>query len=175
MAIDMPPGYVSEISLAVPQLVRALSAVLRRGMLLFVDYGFGRQEFYHPQRSSGTLMCHYRHRAHTDPFFLPGLQDITAHVDFTAVAESAIEAGLRLLGYTNQAHFLVSAGVLGHLERVQRENPPSPGLSNLPSVAAVQRLLSPAEMGELFKVIALARGEVVAPTGFTGVDLSRML
>ena len=175
MAVDVPVPYVSEISLAVPALVRALAARLRRGVLLFIDYGFGRREYYHPQRSAGTLMCHYRHRAHADPFFLPGLQDVTAHVEFTAVAEAGIDAGLRLVGYTNQAHFLVNAGLLGQLEQRERQNPPSSGGSNLPAVAAVQKLLSPAEMGELFKVIALARGDLPALSGFAGGDLTRTL
>jgi SAM-dependent MidA family methyltransferase len=175
MAIDVPMPYVSEISLAVPALVRALAAGLRRGVLLFIDYGFGRREYYHPQRSEGTLMCHYRHRAHANPFFLPGLQDVTAHVDFTAVAEAGIGAGMRLVGYTNQAHFLVNAGLLGLLEQREHQNPQSSGGSNLPALAAIQKLLSPAEMGELFKVIALAKGEVPGLSGFAGGDLKRTL
>lgn len=175
MALDVTPPYVSEVSLAVPALVRSLAAIVKRGALLFIDYGFGRREFYHPQRDAGTLMCHYRHRAHGDPFFLPGLQDITAHVDFTAVAEAGIDAGLRLLGYTNQAHFLVNAGLLGYLERRGGENPAAGSLSYLPAVAAAQKLLSPAEMGELFKVIVLGTNEVAAPSGLAGGSLSRTL
>lgn len=170
-AIDVPAGYVSEISLAVPALVEALSRVLRRGVLLFVDYGFGRREFYHPQRNAGTLMCHYRHRAHADPFFLPGLQDITAHVDFTAVADAGTAEGLQLLVYTTQARFLVNAGVTRLLERNSTESE----VSYLRSVAAAQKLLSPAEMGELFKVIALGRGVGHLPDGFASGDMSRLL
>jgi SAM-dependent MidA family methyltransferase len=139
--------------------------------MLFIDYGFGRREFYHPQRNTGTLMCHYRHRAHGDPFFLPGLQDITAHVDFTAVAEAGIDGGLRLSGYTTQARFLVNAGITRLLER----NSPEAPLSYLPSVAAAHKLLSPAEMGELFKVIALDRGVDAMPGGFGSGDKSRLL
>ncbi len=104
-ATGVGAGYVSEISLVAPALVRSLSAALRKGALLLIDYGFGRREYYHPQRASGTLMCHYRHRAHGDPLFLPGLQDLTAHVDFTAIAEAGIDAGMKLLGYTTQAQF----------------------------------------------------------------------
>jgi SAM-dependent MidA family methyltransferase len=120
-------------------------------------------------------MCHYRHRAHANPFFAPGLQDVTAHVDFTAVAEAAIDSGMQLLGYTNQAHFLVNAGLLGQLEQRERQNPQAPVRSNLPALAAVQKLLSPAEMGELFKVIGLARGTSPVLSGFAGGDLTRTL
>lgn len=170
-AITVQAPYLSEVSLAVPALVGALSACLEHGALLLIDYGFGRAEYYHPQRSQGTLMCHYRHRAHGDPFFLPGLQDITAHVDFTAVAEAGIDAGLKLLGYTTQAQFLVNAGITRLLQR----NSPDRAGTYLPAVAAAQKLLSPAEMGELFKVIALGRGVERAPSGFAGSDKSRLL
>jgi SAM-dependent MidA family methyltransferase len=169
--ITVQAPYLSEVSLAVPALAGALAACLERGALLFIDYGFGRGEYYHPQRMQGTLMCHYRHRAHGDPFFLPGLQDITAHVDFTAVAEAGIDAGLKLLGYTTQAQFLVNAGITRLLEK---SSPERPG-AYLPAVAAVQKLLSPAEMGELFKVIALGRGVEIAPSGFAAGDKSRLL
>jgi len=169
--LAMQPPYCSEISLAAPALVRSLADCLRRGMLLFIDYGFGRREFYHPQRSTGTLMCHYRHRAHDDPFFLPGLQDITAHVDFTAVAEAGIDAGLGVAGYTTQAHFLVNAGITRLLERNSQAAP----MSYLPHAAAAQKLLSPAEMGELFKVIGLDRGVAAKPSGFGSGDKSRLL
>jgi SAM-dependent MidA family methyltransferase len=167
--IEVPEGYVSEIGLAAPALVEGLAACLRRGVLLFIDYGFGRAEYYHPQRSRGTLMCHYRHRAHDDAFFLPGLQDITAHVDFTAVAEAGVGRGLDLLGYTNQASFLINLGVTDLLARMQ------PGTTAyLQQAAAAQKLLSPSEMGELFKVIALGR-DVPPLQGFTRGDLKRLL
>jgi SAM-dependent MidA family methyltransferase len=173
--VAVTPPYLSEISLASRALVAALAECLQRGILLFIDYGFGRREYYHPQRCEGTLMCHYRHRAHADPLFLPGLQDITAHVDFTAVAEAGIDAGLKLLGYATQARFLLNAGLLQRLEQRGAQNPAPDNVSYLPAVAGVQKLLSPAEMGELFKVMALGRGEVVAPTGFVVGDLSRTL
>jgi SAM-dependent MidA family methyltransferase len=169
--ISVQAPYLSEVSLAVPALIGALGACLERGALLFVDYGFGRREYYHPQRREGTLMCHYRHRAHGDPFFLPGLQDITAHVDFTAVAEAGIDAGLKLLGYTTQAQFLVNAGITRLLE----QSSPHRAGAYLPAVAAAQKLLSPAEMGELFKVIALGRGVGRTPSGFAAGDKSRLL
>jgi len=168
--IDAAPGYVSEICLAAPALVDALAALLRHGVLLFIDYGFGRREYYHPQRTQGTLMCHYRHRAHDDPFLLPGLQDITAHVDFTSVAEAGVRAGLQLAGYTTQAHFLVNLGITDLLGRSPSDDP-----SYFPTVAGAQKLLSPAEMGELFKVIALSRGALPPLSGFARGDLSRLL
>jgi SAM-dependent MidA family methyltransferase len=145
--------YLSEISLAGPGLVRSLGAALQHGALLFIDYGFPRAEFYHPQRGAGTLMSHYRHHAFDDPFFLPGLTDLTAHVDFTAIADAALDAGLDVLGYTGQAQFLLNAGLLDRLARL------GPGsAAYLRASAAVNLLLSPAEMGELIKVIACGRG-----------------
>jgi SAM-dependent MidA family methyltransferase len=169
MEVDAP--YVSEISLAVPALVRTLAGALERGVLLLVDYGFGRREYYHPQRSQGTLMCHYRHHSHDDPFFLPGLQDITAHVDFTAVAEAGIDAGLKLLGYTTQAQFLINCGITQLLEQHSEDA----ASSRFALTAGVQKLLSPAEMGELFKVIALGRGIDGPLIGFASGDKSRLL
>jgi SAM-dependent MidA family methyltransferase len=168
--IGAPAGYVSEISLAVPGLISTLAPMVRHGVLLLIDYGFGHREYYHPQRTSGTLMCHYRHRAHDDPFFLPGLQDITAHVDFTAVANAGVRAGMRLAGYTSQAHFLVNLGITDLLAREPAQDP-----AYFARAAQAQKLLSPAEMGELFKVIALSRGPLPALRGFVRGDLSRLL
>jgi SAM-dependent MidA family methyltransferase len=168
--LDLPPGYVSEIGLAAPALVEALAARLRHGALLFIDYGFGTREYYHPQRTQGTLMCHYRHRAHDDPFFLPGLQDITAHVNFTAVAEAGVQAGMTLAGYAPQAHFLVNLGITDLLSQVVADES-----AYLRAAAQVQTLLSPAEMGELFKAVALTRGSVPPLAGFARGDLSRLL
>ncbi len=164
-------GYLSEVAPAAAALAASLVERLQRGIALFIDYGFGRAEFYHPQRRQGTLMCHYRQHAHTDPFFLPGLQDITAHVDFTAIAEAAVGAGGRLAGYTTQAHFLLDAGIAGLLGRTPADQPGR----YLPQAAAAQRLLSPAEMGELFKVMTIARGCDLALPGLGARDLSRLL
>jgi len=169
--IDAQPDYVSEISLLAPALVRSLSVALCKGALLLVDYGFGRREYYHPQRSGGTLMSHYRHRAHDDPFFLPGLQDLTAHVDFTAIAEAGIDSGLTLLGYTTQAQFLVNCGITGLLEQHAHDA----ATARIALAGGVQKLLSPAEMGELFKVIALGRGIDEPLLGFASGDKSRLL
>ena len=115
---------MSEIGLTARALVRSLAGLLDRGVLLFIDYGFGEAEYYHPQRTEGTLMCHYRHRAHDDPFFWPGLQDITAHVDFSAVLRAGLQTGLTLLGYTTQAHFLVNLGITDLLARTLPSRPP---------------------------------------------------
>lgn len=169
--ISVPGGYLSEISMASPGLVGSLSERLQQGVLLFIDYGFGAREYYHPQRTQGTLMCHYRHHAHDDPFFLPGLQDITAHVDFTAVTGRAIDSGAELLGYTSQAHFLINCGITDLLS----ETSPESLLDYQPLSAQLQKLTSPAEMGELFKVLALGKGIDVPLRGFASGDKSRFL
>jgi SAM-dependent MidA family methyltransferase len=154
---DTPPmGYLTEIAPAVGGLVGSLAQSLERGAILFIDYGFRAAEFYHPSRVTGTLMCHYRHFAHPDPFLHPGLQDITAHVDFTAVADAAIAAGLTPAGYTTQAGFLLAAGLTELLAQAD----PRDAARYLSLTNQVQRLVSPAEMGEFFKVIAFTRGEV---------------
>lgn len=169
--ITVPVGYLSEISLATRGLVASLSARLAAGALLLIDYGYGAREYYHPQRQRGTLLCHYRHRALDDPFHLPGLQDITAHVDFSAVATAAIDAGLEFYGYTTQAFFLINCGITDFL---QASDPGRP-LQHLPLSSQLQKLTSPAEMGERFKVIALGKGIGETLLGFTRGDLSRLL
>jgi len=169
--IKVPDDYLSEISLAARGLVSSLCDRLNKGALLLIDYGFGAREYYHPQRSMGTLMCHYRHHAHDDPFFLPGLQDITAHVDFTAIAESAIDHGANLLGYTSQAHFLINGGITDLLSDVS----PDDLREYIPLAAQIQKLTSPAEMGELFKVIALGKGIDAPLRNFLSGDKSRLL
>jgi len=165
-ALALPPGYQSEIQLVACAFVRTLAQAMASGVLLLVDYGFPAHEYYHGQRSEGTLMCHYRHRAHGDPFFLPGLQDITSHIDFSAVARAAGEAGLDLLGYTGQAQFLINCGITD----VMLRTPPENAAAYLPQAAAAQQLLSPAEMGELFKVIALGKDYHAPLVGFASGD-----
>jgi SAM-dependent MidA family methyltransferase len=153
----IPPGdysYSTEISLPAEGLVRTISASLEAGLAIFIDYGFAEREFYHPQRSGGTLRCHYRHRFHGDPFFMPGLQDITAHVDFTAAARAAEQGGSEVYGYTTQAYFLISCG----LAVLVQSGDPTATLSKLKSTSAVHRLISPSEMGELFKVLGFGKG-----------------
>ena len=164
-------AYTSEINLAAQGFMRSLGRMLEQGMILMLDYGFGASEYYHPQRGAGTLMCHYRHQAHDDPFFLPGLQDLTAHVDFSAVAQAATGAGLTLSGYASQANFLINCGLTELLARTSPEDP----AAYLPLVAQVQKLMSPAEMGELFKAIALSRNMQETPLGFSRGDRSHTL
>ena len=173
LAADYPlePGYLSEICLASADWTASWANILGTGALLLIDYGFPRHEFYHPQRSSGTLMCHYRHHSHGEPFFLPGLQDITAHVDFTAIVEAGVEAGLDFLGYTTQATFLLNCGLTDILARTPAED----ALRYLPQSQAAQKLISPAEMGDLFKVIALGKGIDETLIGFAQGDRSETL
>jgi SAM-dependent MidA family methyltransferase len=160
--LSLPEGYVSEIGFAAEGWVRSVADILEQGVLLLVDYGFPRHEFYHPQRSSGTLMCHYRHRAHSDPLMLTGLQDITAHVDFTAIAEAGTDSKLSLLGYTSQALFLLGCG----LDNIATQIDQSDVRAYLRFTNEVKKLTLPHEMGELFKVIALGRGIDLALAGF---------
>lgn len=165
-ALDLVPPYVSEISLAADGLIASLGQSLAHGLVLFVDYGFGAREYYHPQRSMGTLRAHYRHHALDDPFYLPGLCDLTAHVDFSAVARAGMAAGFAQAGYTGQAAFLLNSGLTERLSEIS----PADAAAWLPQSNAVQRLVSPAEMGELFKVMALAKGEVPPLAGFARGD-----
>jgi SAM-dependent MidA family methyltransferase len=171
--VEIPPSgrYESELALFARAWMRSLGRFLERGAVLVIDYGFPAREFFHPQRSMGTLACHYRHRVHGDPFYLPGLQDVTAHVDFSALARAAREGGLEVLGFANQAQFLVNCGIT---ELLAAENPEDPG-RYLPAAAAAQKLLSPAEMGELFKVLAVGKGIQDALLGFNRGDRSAAL
>ncbi len=168
VAARMPPlpGYVSEINHQAEAWVRGLGQWLTRGAALLFDYGFPRREYYHPQRAAGTLMCHLRHRSHADPFVATGLQDITAHVDFTAMADAALEGGLDVLGYTSQARFLMNAGLMEQLAGLD----PSDAALYARVVGPVQKLLSEAEMGELFKVLAVGRGIDEPLAGFNRGD-----
>ncbi len=162
---QLPPGFESEISLAVSSWAAEWGHRLDRGALLLIDYGFPRREFYHQQRGRGTLMCHYRHHAHPDPFYLPGLQDVTVHVDFTAVIAGAHGAGLDLLGYASQGQFLLNCGILDLLADLPNGTP-----EYIRAAGAVNTLLMPHEMGELFKVIAIGRGIDDALCGFASGD-----
>jgi SAM-dependent MidA family methyltransferase len=170
-ALRLPQGYQTEIQLVACGFVRSLAQAMARGVILLIDYGFPQHEYYHAQRREGTLMCHYRHRAHAEPFFLPGLQDITSHIDFSAAARAGEEAGLELLGYTGQAQFLINCGITDIMLRTPVEN----AAAYLPQAAAAQQLLSPSEMGELFKVIALGKGYTAPLAGFASGDRRRTL
>ncbi|HEX8987717.1 MAG TPA: class I SAM-dependent methyltransferase [Rhodocyclaceae bacterium] len=172
LAAELPvvPPYVSEVA----PIARAWTAEwgrrLVKGGLILIDYGLPRGEYYHPQRSGGTLRCHYRHRAHDNPFWWPGLSDITTHVDFTAIAEAAHASGLDVVGYTTQSTFLMNCGIGELLSERQAE-----GRDAAKALGAVQVLLSPAEMGELFKVLACGRGIDVPLLGFARGDRTHSL
>lgn len=150
-------GYQSEINPAAEALVATLAARLGDGALCFIDYGFPRREYYLDQRCGGTLACHYQQRVHFDPLILPGLQDVTAHVDFTAMAEAAVAAGATVLCYATQAQFLLHGGLLDRLSLA----PDVDAAAHANRLNAVQKLVSPAEMGELFKVLVVAKGTAV--------------
>jgi len=156
----LPDGYASEINLLAESWMRSASGWLMRGALLVIDYGFPQREYYHPQRLMGTMMCHFRHHAHTDPLWMPGLNDVTAHVDFSAIADAGHGAGFDIHGYTSQAHFLLNCGVLQHL--AANYTPQQSG--------ALQRLVSEAEMGELLKVLCVGRGVDAPLAGFARGD-----
>jgi SAM-dependent MidA family methyltransferase len=143
-------GFVSEVSPALRAWVATLGAKVRRGSMLLVDYGLVRREYYHEQRSSGTLMCHYRQRAHADPFVYPGLTDIGAWVDFSACADAAAAAGFTIAGFTTQAQYLLQT-------LSAAAAPAAPGTASLRDLAALKTLLLPGEMGERFKVLLLRK------------------
>jgi len=147
------PGYLTEINLAQTAWINSLAMMLEKGVALIIDYGFPQHEYYHPDRTTGTLMCHYRHRAHGDPLVLAGLQDITAHVDFTALALAAHESGLDVMGYTSQAQFLLAAGLTELLAEQDQADP----RAYMEVTQQVKKLTLPNEMGELFKVLAIGR------------------
>ncbi len=170
-AHDSAYSYVSEINLNATYFMRSLANVLQQGVILLIDYGFGGSEYYHPQRNQGTLMCHYRHHAHDDPFYMPGLQDITSHVDFSALFQAAEKNGLWLAGYTTQAYFLINCGIT----EILAQTPVADINRYLPQTNQLQKLISPAEMGELFKVIAFEKNFQEPLIGFNTGDMSRML
>jgi len=166
-----PVGYTSEFNPEQGPWIAALSEALAAGLILLIDYGYPRTEYYSPERSEGTLMAYYRHRSLDDPFFLPGLTDITAHVDFTAVADAGQAAGLDVLGYTTQAWFLIGAG----LDQVFQEAASDDPREQLALAGQVRQLTLPGEMGERFQVIGLGRGIEGPLVGFTGRDLRSRL
>jgi SAM-dependent MidA family methyltransferase len=194
LRIVFDENYTTEISTIIPAWINSLSVCLKQGLILLIDYGFVRKEFYHPDRHMGTLMCHYRHHSHQDIFLYPGLQDITAHVDFTAVAEAALPLGLNVMGYTTQAHFLMGCGLI---EISQQDSFSShkegyavvaDGASPAPSnpmgtdirksyqtAQQIKRLVLPSEMGELFKVMALGKNITMPLSGFTLQDMREKL
>lgn len=147
-------NYQAEVNLWLTPWLASISDLLSQGLILLIDYGYPRAEYYHPQRNRGTIQCYYQHRAHENPFFYPGLQDITAHIDFTAVAEAADAAHLNVAGFTHQAAFLLSCGIQDLAK----------------NSAEIQPLIMPAAMGEVFKVMALTRNLDVELLGFQFLD-----
>ncbi|MDY3332061.1 MAG: SAM-dependent methyltransferase [Pelistega sp.] len=160
------PGYRTEVNLRAESWIREMGNYLKKGAVLLIDYGFPRSEYYHPQRHQGTLMCHLQHHAHSEPLLYPGLQDITAHVDFTAVADAALDGNLEVLGFTSQARFLMNCGILSLLKQLD----PSDVKDYARQIGPVQKLLSEAEMGELFKVMMLGKDLDIDPIGFISGD-----
>jgi len=167
---EFPEGYESEVCLQLPGWVQAVSEWLHDGLVLLFDYGFTRREYYLPERSTGTLRCYYRHRAHEDVFLWPGLQDVTAWVDFSWLARAAQAAGLQVAGYTNQANFLLAAGVEERVA-VTAADPQA----QVQLAQGLRQLLLPGEMGESIKVMALTRGAVQVPAAMTGRDFRNRL
>ena len=159
---DLCAGYVSEFNTSVQPWLRSVADSLDQGLVLLIDYGYPQHEYFHPQRSSGTLMCHYRHYAHADPLLWPGLQDITAHVDFTAVAEAAVAADLEVAGYTTQTWFLLDCG----LEEYLLQSGATDTTDYMKAAQQAKTLILPGEMGERFKCIGLTRGIDIPVPGF---------
>ncbi len=167
----LPPGYESELRPGLAVWLHSVIEPLNAGLALIIDYGLTRAELYSPERSEGTLLCHYRHRAHADPLLHVGLQDITAWVDFTAVAETAVAAGFSIAGYATQAHFLIGAG----LHDLFMDSEAETLKEKLELARQVKLLTLPGEMGERFKVMGLRRNLAAELDGFAYRDLSATL
>ena len=150
---EFDAGYLSEINFAAEDWIKSIAENLQQGVIILIDYGFPQHEYYHAQRNQGTLMCHYRHRSHPDAFVYPGLQDITAHVDFTSMADAALDTGMSVIGYTNQANFLMGAGILEFAALNEERDTQQ----QMEIAAQVKKLTLPHEMGELFKVIGFSK------------------
>jgi SAM-dependent MidA family methyltransferase len=161
-AFDLPLGYISEWHPQAHAWVRSVADTMDAGVVVVIDYGFPAHEFYHRDRSQGTLMCHFRHRAHADPYVNVGIQDITTHIDFSAIASAGRQADLEVLGYTQQAAFLLSLG----LTQLADQEVPESAIERVTFAQQIKKLMHPSEMGELFKVIALGKGVAPPLTGF---------
>jgi len=171
--LDEQPGkaYITEVNLQAMDWVKSIAEILDSGAILLIDYGYTAKEYYHPQRSMGTLMCHYQHHRHEDPFYLPGMQDITAHVDFSRVAQAANESGMFVCGFTTQAHFLMAGGLVELTKDLDPED-----VTRFTEVARQIKMLTlPEEMGELFKVILLARDKTLSLPAFQFQDFRQRL
>jgi SAM-dependent MidA family methyltransferase len=169
LPMPLPGGYTSEVCLLCAPWIASLSGCLERGVLLLTDYGLPRRHYYHPERADGTLRCHFRHRAHDDPFINVGVQDITAWVDFTRVAAAASAAGLKLQGFATQAAFLLALGIEGFVAEAADD------MQRTRLAGEARRLMLPEEMGESFKAMALSRDFDAALAGFALQDLRYLL
>ncbi len=158
--------YITEINCNIKPWLNSLNDVLEEGLILISDYGYPRLEYFHPQRCEGTLICHYRHHAHDDPFLYPGLQDITASVDFTTVAETAVDSGLHVSGFTTQAHFLIACGLDQFVSEYKTEDV----VERSKMTRQVSKLTMPGEMGEKFKFIGLSKKLDIQLCGFGFID-----
>lgn len=165
-ALHLDEDYLSEINFHAEAWIRSIAKLVSSGVVLIIDYGFAAAEYYHPQRHMGTLMCHYQHRSHGDPLILVGLQDITAHVDFTAMATAAVDSEFDVLGYTSQAAFLMANG----LETLMANSDPDNARTHLEMTNQIKKLTLPSEMGELFKVMALGKNIDLDLAGFELLD-----
>lgn len=167
----LPLPYIADLNFYIRPWLNSLNDILDKGLILISDYGYPRHEYFHPQRYKGSLLCHYRHRVHTEPFYRPGLQDITAMVDFTGIAEAAVDAGLRVAGFTTQAHFLLACGL--------QQLVPKQTLNNTKARINITRqinsLTMPEEMGEKFKFIGLSKSLDIPLTGFNFIDQTARL
>ncbi len=166
LGLGLADGYESELNLRADSWVRELGKLIDVGAIILIDYGYPRAEYYHPQRSEGTVMCHYRHLAHADPLQLPGLQDITAHVDFSAVAEAGVRSGFDVGGFSTQAFFLIGCG----LEIMLAKSDPNDVGAHMDLVQQIKRLTLPTEMGERFKVLGLTKNLQQPMLGFSARD-----
>jgi len=168
---DLTQDYFTEINLQAEDWIKSIAEILHVGAVLLIDYGYTASEYYHPQRTMGTLMCHYQHHRHDDPFYLPGIQDITAHVNFSSIANTAVDSGLNLCGYTTQAHFLMAGGLV---ELTKDLNPDD--VVHFAEVARQIKMLTlPEEMGELFKAILLSKGKQISLPAFQLQDFRQRL
>lgn len=163
---QLPKPYIADINFYVKPWLNTLNDILHKGVILISDYGYTRKDFFHPQRGLGSLVCHYRHHVHDDPFLYPGLQDITASVDFTTIAETATDIGMQVAGFTTQAHFLIGCGLEQFMVEQQQKNV----VERLQLVHQVNRLTMPGEMGEKFKFIALSKAIDISLQGFNFLD-----
>lgn len=163
--------YITEINLQAEHWIKSIADILDSGAILLIDYGYTAKEYYHPQRTMGTLMCHYQHHRHDDPFYLPGIQDITAHINFSSIAHAARQSGLDVAGFTTQAHFLMAGGLV----ELTQDLDPDDILHFTEVARQIKMLTLPEEMGELFKVLLLMKGKKLSLSAFQFQDFRQRL